>query len=531
MRIIVAVDGSPQAALGAAWTTQLALTEADEVIVASIAERPVLLGAWGYVHIRVTEDLMGEAWLGVQSGARRAVEEAASLVASAGCPVRAVVVEGHPIPGLIDLVDQTDADLIVVGPHGQGRLESILLGSVSQALLHAMPTSVLVAREPVQAPRRVLIATDGSPHSLAAARFLARLPLPANTWIGILVAVDLAREIRARRADGRAGPRGARGVPVAEIVGATAAALESGGRTGTPVVRQGDAKRAILAAASGSTATSSSRARGDRRLPGPPSWQRLARRQQGRSPFHARRGAWRRLTVEGCPTMTGLRILCTTDGSAGAADALEMLVASVEPGGVEIKVLSVVPRTTRWPGPGREDRRPSRSSTQPIAPRPRRPFGRRSSISRQQASAPGRRSSEATRRRRSCPSNAHLPDLIVVGTRGLGTLRRQFAGSVSGKVARYAPTSVLVAWRSDQVRRIVLGYDASPGADLALGLVARLPFRHAVSVTVCAVYETVAPLVSGVAPTMVAQVHAAHREDLREAQQRPRRSPQMRPGG
>ncbi len=251
MRIIVAVDGSPQAALGAAWTTQLALTEADEVIVASIAERPVLLGAWGYVHIRVTEDLMGEAWLGVQSGARRAVEEAASLVASAGCPVRAVVVEGHPIPGLIDLVETTDADLIVVGPHGQGRLESILLGSVSQALLHAMPTSVLVAREPVQAPRRVLIATDGSPHSLAAARFLARLPLPADTWIGILVAVD-SWPARYAHDEPMVVPDlvALEESRVAEIVGATAAALESGGRTGTPVVRQGDAKRAILAAAS-----------------------------------------------------------------------------------------------------------------------------------------------------------------------------------------------------------------------------------------------------------------------------------------
>jgi nucleotide-binding universal stress UspA family protein len=76
---------------------------------------------------------------------------------------------------------------------------------------------------------------------------------------------------------------------------------------------------------------------------------------------------------------------------------------------------------------------------------------------------------------------------------------------------------VLVAWTADPIRRIVLGYDASPDADLALELVSGFPLKEAVSVTVCAVYEVVAPLASGIAPTMIAQVHAVHREDLREA--------------
>ena len=70
---------------------------------------------------------------------------------------------------------------------------------------------------------------------------------------------------------------------------------------------------------------------------------------------------------------------------------------------------------------------------------------------------------------------------------------------------------------ADPIRRIVLGYDASPDADLALDLVARLPFRNADSVTVCTVYESVAPLASGIAPTMVDQVHAAYQVDLDEA--------------
>ena len=36
-------------------------------------------------------------------------------------------------------------------------------------------------------------------------------------------------------------------------------------------------------------------------------------------------------------------------------------------------------------------------------------------------------------------------DLIVVGTRGLGTGKRMFLGSVSSKMAHHAPCSVLIA--------------------------------------------------------------------------------------
>lgn len=250
MKIVVAVDGSPQAALAVSWLAQLPLTAGDDVTVASVAQHPALVGAWSYMHTQATETLISAAWTEVQDEARRAAEEAAATLASASCAVRTVVLEGHPIQGLVEVVTTTGADLIVVGPHGHGRLESILLGSVSQTLLHSMPTSVLVAREPVGVPRRVLIATDGSAHSLAAARFLTRLPLPAEARIDVVAvisdwpaawsdhgAVDVSdfATLERRRASG--------------MIDDTVATLEAGGRSGTPVIRQGDPKREILAAA------------------------------------------------------------------------------------------------------------------------------------------------------------------------------------------------------------------------------------------------------------------------------------------
>ncbi len=108
-------------------------------------------------------------------------------------------------------------------------------------------------------------------------------------------------------------------------------------------------------------------------------------------------------------------------------------------------------------------------------------------------------------------------DLIVLGTRGLSGLRRAVVGSVSGKVARYAHTSVLVARSAGPIRTIVLAYDASPDADRALDLVCRLPLTDIPQVIVCSAYDVIKPLGSGLAPTMVAQVRRAYHDSLRWA--------------
>ena len=250
MKIVVGVDGSAQALAAARWVVQLPLSSAHEVVVASVAAPPVFIGAWGYVHTGSSARLLDMAWKAAQHSARRAAEQAVGEFTGLPCPVHVVIREGHPIEALRRVVEELGADLLVVGPHGRGRLESILLGSVSQSLLHVMPTSILVAREPARAPERILLAVDGSPHSLAAARFLARFPLPAGARIDVLTVVagsfdgfpeqggvdfrDLVTFERRR---------------AAEVIGEAVAALEAGGRTGQPAIRDGDPKREILAVA------------------------------------------------------------------------------------------------------------------------------------------------------------------------------------------------------------------------------------------------------------------------------------------
>jgi nucleotide-binding universal stress UspA family protein len=65
-------------------------------------------------------------------------------------------------------------------------------------------------------------------------------------------------------------------------------------------------------------------------------------------------------------------------------------------------------------------------------------------------------------------------DVIVVGWRGHGAVRRLLMGSVSRGVVRGARCAVLVVRQSQRVRKIVVGVDGSAAAKRALALVGRL---------------------------------------------------------
>jgi nucleotide-binding universal stress UspA family protein len=65
-------------------------------------------------------------------------------------------------------------------------------------------------------------------------------------------------------------------------------------------------------------------------------------------------------------------------------------------------------------------------------------------------------------------------DVIVVGWRGHGAVRRLLMGSVSRSVVRGSKCAVLVVRRSQHVRTVVVGVDGSEGAKRALAFVGRL---------------------------------------------------------
>lgn len=97
-------------------------------------------------------------------------------------------------------------------------------------------------------------------------------------------------------------------------------------------------------------------------------------------------------------------------------------------------------------------------------------------------------------------------DLVVVGSRGYGTIESMLLGSVSAEVVDHAPAPVLVA-RGSGLARIVLGWDGSACAMRAAHLLRTWPAFSGAHVRVVSVADVETPWWSGfpeaVAPEMV----------------------------
>ncbi len=129
-----------------------------------------LEGAW--------RELLGEQAETVSARAVERQSEALERLVSEHGRHHGVRVEVRVVPGFAtDVVpkcaETLDAALVVVGAHGHGFLQRVLLGSTSSTLLRKCRQPVLVVKEPTRGPyRRALVPVDFSPGSETAIRFV-----------------------------------------------------------------------------------------------------------------------------------------------------------------------------------------------------------------------------------------------------------------------------------------------------------------------------------------------------------------------
>ena len=139
-RILIAVDGS-ELALDAVHHA-LELVQAGlraEFVLANVQEPASLY------ELVVSRDPDRIAAASLEAGAHL-MAGARSLMDAAVLTYETEIGIGDPAHTLVDLIESTGSDMAIVGARGQGAIRSALLGSVSQALVHASPVPVTIVR-------------------------------------------------------------------------------------------------------------------------------------------------------------------------------------------------------------------------------------------------------------------------------------------------------------------------------------------------------------------------------------------------
>lgn len=132
-KIVWATDGSAGADHALGYARELARTQAAELVVVHGEELSSARSSIGYTRRVDEEDL--------EAKIKRQVAE----MVDSGIAVSVKVIGGHaPAATLIaEVAEEVGADLVVVGTRGHTPLAGLLLGSVTDRLLHTLHCPVL----------------------------------------------------------------------------------------------------------------------------------------------------------------------------------------------------------------------------------------------------------------------------------------------------------------------------------------------------------------------------------------------------
>jgi nucleotide-binding universal stress UspA family protein len=137
--VVFAYDGSALAKL-AIDEAGRQLPQGRDALVLTVWQ-PFDLGFVPPVELRIDAADIAD----VRNAAEQTAAEGASLAQAAGFKARSAVTEAAPTwKGIVQVADEHDASLIVLGSHGRTGLAGVLIGSVAEAVAAHSPRPVLI---------------------------------------------------------------------------------------------------------------------------------------------------------------------------------------------------------------------------------------------------------------------------------------------------------------------------------------------------------------------------------------------------
>lgn len=147
MNILFATDGTKYSECALETISRFNLDFGDELKVITIVDMALPLAVDIYAgYLPSTAEIERNSKENAERIVAATKERIQSMFPGKNFKLTAEILIGSPENKIVEAANLMKADLVIVGSHGYNRLERILLGSVSDAVVHHAPCSVLVIR-------------------------------------------------------------------------------------------------------------------------------------------------------------------------------------------------------------------------------------------------------------------------------------------------------------------------------------------------------------------------------------------------
>lgn len=162
--VLVATDFSEPARVGVEWAARVARDRAARLHVVHVVSPPMPVADFTTPPITLDREL--------RDAAGKRLDALLGEEPLAGLDAHAVLRDGTPSIAVLDVAEEVDADLLVVGTRGLTGFRHLLLGSTAERIVQRATMPVLSVhpddRRPEGGPRTILVPTDFSEDAEAA---------------------------------------------------------------------------------------------------------------------------------------------------------------------------------------------------------------------------------------------------------------------------------------------------------------------------------------------------------------------------